>query len=113
MKLSSQIREEDVQVVQAATEVTSGLTLSTMLGSFLVSIVVMQALNLLFGMVGSLQFIMYMAILNVNFPGNANALFNQLFKIMCFDIIPDSVMQSWYDLVSKNTEVKDVSDQFN
>jgi hypothetical protein len=69
------MREDDIPVVQAATEVSETLTLGTMIGSFFVSLLIMQALNMLFGMIGTLQFILYMSILNVNFPGNSNALF--------------------------------------
>jgi hypothetical protein len=61
----------------------------SVLGNLLVSILVFQSLNLLFSMVGSLQYILYLSILNTNFPGNANMVFEVLLTILTFDIVPE------------------------
>jgi hypothetical protein len=83
------------------------------LGNLLVGILMFQSLNLLLSMVGSLQYILYLSILNTNFPGNANNFFEVLMTIMTFDIVPDAYMANWFELVSSKTNNEDISDKFN
>jgi len=64
-------------------------------------------------MVGSLQFTVYLSVLNTNFPGNANQVFKKLMEIMQFDFIPDFIMAPFYELASSKTNDADISQLFN
>jgi hypothetical protein len=81
--------------------------------NLVVGILMFQSLNKLFSMVGSLQYMLYLSILNTNFPGNANNLFEVLMTIMTFDIVPDAYMAGWFNFVSSRTSNEDISDKFN
>jgi hypothetical protein len=80
---------EDVNATTLASQLTKFVSVGSVLGNLLIGILLFQSLNLLFSMVGSLQYILYLSILNTNFPGNANNVFEVLLTIMTFDIVPD------------------------
>ena len=109
-KLKCQIKEQDVQTVEVITKTSYGMAAGSMAGSFLINLLTTMPMTILFGMIGGLQYILYFAILNVNFPGNANAVFKWLLKVFTFDFVPDRVMQPWYDIVQGDSELVDVSD---
>jgi len=112
-KLSAQVTASDAGHADLTTSLSSSGTLSSMLASLVVSTLMYEPLNMLFSMVGSLQYILYLSVLNTNFPGNANLVFKHLMTVMSFDLIPDFVMAPWYERVSKNTNQEDISDKFN
>jgi hypothetical protein len=70
-------------------------------------------MNFLFSMVGSLQYILYLSILNTNFPGNANMVFELLLTVMTFDIVPEQATANWFEIITSQTTNEDISDQFN
>jgi hypothetical protein len=70
-------------------------------------------LNFIFSMTGSLQYILFLSILNINIPGNLNRVFEKLFDIMTFDLIPDKVMKPWYNFVGKSAKETNIDDYFN
>jgi hypothetical protein len=88
-KLPAQVAPEDVETATLSSKLTEAATMGSVLGTIIVSILLFQSLNLLFSMVGSLQYILYLSILNTNFPGNANMVFEILMTIMTFDIVPE------------------------
>jgi len=65
-------------------------------------------LNFIFSMTGSLQYILFLSILNLNVPGNMNSVFEQLFKIMTFDLIPEKIMKPWLNFVKKHAKYIDI-----
>lgn len=38
--------------------------------------------------------------MNISMPGNTALIFEQLFNIIGFDVIPEQVMQPWYEFVT-------------
>jgi hypothetical protein len=87
-----------VRVLTSASQTAT--TASLVYSSFLI-FSYYATLNLLFSMTGSLQYILFLSILNINVPGNMNTVFEKLFKIMTFDLIPEKIMKPWYNFVSK------------
>jgi hypothetical protein len=112
-KLPAQIADSDVNLAQSIMDVSKTTTLSSMLVTILMGVLLIGSLNTLFSMVGSLQYILYLSLLNTKFPGNCNAVFNNLLTIMCFDLVPDRFMEPWYAWISKYTSDQDISDVFS
>ena len=89
MKLPAQIQPEDVNATTLTSSLTEYVSLGSVFANLVVGILMFQSLNKLFSMVGSLQYMLYLSILNTNFPGNANMVFEVLLSILTFDIVPD------------------------
>ena len=108
-KLPAQITPGDQNMTSNINAYAGSSSKIAMLGTLIVSMIAGQSLAMLFAMVGSLQFILYLSILNTNFPGNANDVFKKLLNIVTFDYVPDFIMTPWYELVSKKTNNQDIS----
>jgi len=81
---------------------------STIVSGFLLGLLSGSAMGFLFSMIGSLQFICFLTILNIDIPGNVSNVFEKLLKIMTFDWIPESVMAPWLVFVTKpSTHLED------
>jgi hypothetical protein len=113
LKLPAQIMPEHKNTTSFATRLSEFASVGSVLGNILIGIILYQSLNMLFSMVGSLQYILYLSILNTNFPGNANMVFEVLLSIMTFDIVPDSFTAPWFSFVTSRTSNEDISDKFN
>jgi hypothetical protein len=80
---------EDVFKTSWAAKLSEYTSVGSVFVNFLIGILLFQSLNLLFSMVGSLQYIAYLGIIHTNFPGNANKVFEVLLSILTFDIVPE------------------------
>lgn len=112
-RLPAQIARGDQNLTSDINAAAESSSIIAMLGTLIVGILAGQSLAMLFGMVGSLQYILYLSVLNTNFPGNANQVFKNLLTIMSFDYVPEFIMAPWYDLVSRKTSNEDISQNFN
>ena len=80
---------DDFKKTNLLAQLSEKISVGSVLGNLLISILTYQSMNFVFSMVGSLQYILYLSILNTNFPGNANMVFEVLLSILTFDIVPD------------------------
>mmetsp|Transcript_6152 Transcript_6152/g.9892 ORF Transcript_6152/g.9892 Transcript_6152/m.9892 type:complete len:366 (+) Transcript_6152:3401-4498(+) len=90
--LSSKIRKQmpDTSFTRGfktAAEATKTSMKGAMIGSFAINFILAGVLNLLLGMVNSLQIIIHLPIMSVVIPANALTMFLILFPIVTFDIL--------------------------
>ena len=64
------------------------LTNAGMLGNFFVNLLLSGAMNMLWGLLHSMQIVAHFPLINVMMPGNAQVLFQVIVKIATFDILP-------------------------
>ena len=72
----------------AMTDNLGTLTSASIVGNFMINIVLSSAMNLLWGLMHFMQIIAHLPLINVQSPANAEILFLVLVKISTFNIIP-------------------------
>ena len=103
-QLPAQILEEDVVVVQTSTETTEKATLGSIVLSIVTTVLIAGSLSMVWGLVGALQNLAIMAFVNVNYPGNAHGLINQIHGLANLDLLPDFFIEPWLNLFTKFEE---------
>ncbi len=74
------------------TEAMKSALTAVLFSNFAINIVLSSSLNLLWGLLKTLQLLSHLPLLKINFPANAKTLFVMINDIASFDILPlDSV----------------------
>lgn len=79
---------------------SSNAALISMISTFAIGLISGASLNFIFSMIGSLQFILYLTIFNLDIPGNLNVVFAKLIAIMTFDWIPEKWIEPYLNWVA-------------
>jgi len=69
--MPAQVELEKGQTLEETTSTTKRGTILTILGTAILSLIHASSLNLVWGLIGSVQNVAYMALLNIKYPGNA------------------------------------------
>ena len=84
-----EISAESLGFVQNAKTADGGMKLMVIF-NFGMSFFMAFSLNFLWSMINSLQMIVYLPLLNITFPANANTIFKILISVATFDVVPFS-----------------------
>ena len=89
------------------------LTNAGMLGNFLVNLLLSGAMNMLWGLLHSMQIVAHFPLINIMMPGNAQMLFQVIIKIATFNILPteDIIAGAESDIGIEHSDV-DLTDNF-
>jgi len=100
MKLPMQVLQEEVSTIEEVQSTGSNTSLGTVISTFLLGLMSGHALGFLFSMIGSLQFICFLTVLNLDVPGNVSNIFSKLLKVMTFDWVPEWALAPWLNFAT-------------
>lgn len=88
-------------------------TNASLVGNFLVNLLLSGAMNLLWGLLHALQIVAHFPLINLMMPGNAQFLFQIIVKIATFDILPtEELIQDAEDSFGIENEEYILTDTF-
>ena len=90
----------DDQLTEALSDATvafDAVSKTALISNFLINLLVSGSLNLLWGMINSLQILTHFPLINVLMPANSQMLFSVIVKIATFDVINVDPIMEWLD----------------
>ena len=75
-------------MLSGGTEAMKGALIAVMISNFALNIALSGSLNLLWGLLNTLQLLSHVPLLKINFPANAKTLFVMINEIASFNILP-------------------------
>jgi hypothetical protein len=88
-QLPQQVEKDKAEALGDTTDTAASSTTSSLASSAVVNFLIAGSLNFVWGLIGSLQNIAFMAALNVKLPGNSQNFVYAIFDIANFDIMPE------------------------
>ena len=96
------------EALGSAVNVLDNAGKGALISNLIVNVMISGALNLLWGMINSLQIIAHFPLVNVIMPANCQLVFSFIIKIATFDVVDVSTIMDWIDEIFPSESDEDI-----
>eukprot|EP00347_Sterkiella_histriomuscorum_P013267 403365371 len=106
----SNLDEETQAIIEKALSLVKGSVSTFLFGNLALNIILSTSIQMVWGMINTLQIVVLASLFNITFPGNTIYFFQMVSQISSFQIIPtDQFVEYFFDF----TETQPINDNFD